>query len=277
MKSYTQICVVCKNEFKTGCPTAKYCNYECRETYYRQQKHDNICKKCGNKWTSNKVESYCSKECSETSNLRICKNCNKEFWTSNRKYCSEECYQEHLVKRGQNKYKKVTKQNYESVVRFRVTEIIKRGIEGRENFKDRISLNYSNSNFTENIKEEVLKRDNYSCQVCGKSTTIECHHIVKRIHGGGDDLDNIIAICRSCHRIIDTFDIERAVRKCTKNAKKYLGIEVEPIISDHKRTLDITIGKLDRLYESLTKLNCDDIDEILIQLDEIIENGNVGY
>ena len=56
------------------------------------------------------------------------------------------------------------------------------------------------------IRDDVLKRDDYSCQMCGafKTTKLHIHHILKRKEGGGDFLDNLLTLCPKCHRAADT-------------------------------------------------------------------------
>jgi len=51
------------------------------------------------------------------------------------------------------------------------------------------------------IRNEVLKRDNYICQICGYigNTKLHVHHILKRKNGGTDHLDNLLTICPKCH------------------------------------------------------------------------------
>ena len=53
-----------------------------------------------------------------------------------------------------------------------------------------------------NVREYVLRRDNYTCQCChGKSgkKVLEVHHIESRLTGG-DAINNLITLCRTCHR-----------------------------------------------------------------------------
>jgi len=49
----------------------------------------------------------------------------------------------------------------------------------------------------------VLKIDNYLCQPClrqGRPTpATEVDHIVPKSQGGGDEADNLEAICKNCH------------------------------------------------------------------------------
>ena len=52
-----------------------------------------------------------------------------------------------------------------------------------------------------NTKAFVLNRDKYTCQHCKtKQDTLEVHHIVFRSNGGSDEPDNLITLCRHCHR-----------------------------------------------------------------------------
>lgn len=36
------------------------------------------------------------------------------------------------------------------------------------------------------------------CEVCG-GTAVDVHHIVYRSHGGTDEIENLIGLCRACH------------------------------------------------------------------------------
>ena len=49
-------------------------------------------------------------------------------------------------------------------------------------------------------RESVLHRDKYTCQICGKKhVRLEVHHIIYRSHGGTDDENNLITLCKDCH------------------------------------------------------------------------------
>lgn len=47
----------------------------------------------------------------------------------------------------------------------------------------------------------VFARDDYICQVCGKSKDkiLQTHHIIYRSNGGTDRVDNLITVCTDCH------------------------------------------------------------------------------
>lgn len=50
-----------------------------------------------------------------------------------------------------------------------------------------------------NIRQYVLKRDNYACRICGcKEAKFHVHHIETR-KTGGNAPDNLITLCENCH------------------------------------------------------------------------------
>lgn len=53
-------------------------------------------------------------------------------------------------------------------------------------------------------RREVLARDRHRCRRkgCDHTRFLEVHHIVPRSRGGGNDLDNLITLCSSCHALL---------------------------------------------------------------------------
>jgi len=49
------------------------------------------------------------------------------------------------------------------------------------------------------LREQVLRRDGWRCQLCGSMTNLEVHHKQFRSHSGGDDEQNLITLCFNCH------------------------------------------------------------------------------
>lgn len=50
-------------------------------------------------------------------------------------------------------------------------------------------------------KREIMRRDNYTCQYCGKKTTdLTIDHIVPRHAGGPHEWKNVVAACPGCNR-----------------------------------------------------------------------------
>lgn len=57
--------------------------------------------------------------------------------------------------------------------------------------------------YKEKLKQ-VYKRDDYKCQSCGDSKNkLEAHHIVPWRISHNDEMDNLITVCRTCHRKIE--------------------------------------------------------------------------
>ncbi len=44
------------------------------------------------------------------------------------------------------------------------------------------------------------ERDRYICQVCGSRINPEGHHIINYQFGGAATADNIVTLCRDCHK-----------------------------------------------------------------------------
>ena len=59
------------------------------------------------------------------------------------------------------------------------------------------------------LRDEVLKRDNNQCQLCGKTGDLIIHHKIPVKMGGKDDIDNLITLCRICHGIEEVKARER--------------------------------------------------------------------
>jgi ATP-dependent DNA helicase RecQ len=53
-----------------------------------------------------------------------------------------------------------------------------------------------------NIRETVLRRDNYKCVECGtpcRSVEADVHHLLPRSTGGTDEPSNLVTLCDGCH------------------------------------------------------------------------------
>ena len=106
-----------------------------------------------------------------------CKECGKDFEVlpyiakRGRKFCSKKCA-------NTNKGKKFNGKNHP----------FWKG--GRKD--------YRGSNW--HTKRKIaLKRDDYTCQKCGKKKDLVVHHIVAYEDNGSNELENLLTLCRSCH------------------------------------------------------------------------------
>jgi 5-methylcytosine-specific restriction endonuclease McrA len=54
--------------------------------------------------------------------------------------------------------------------------------------------------------EEALRRmktlqdAEFTCQLCGRHSHLEVHHILPRSRGGPDAKANLVTLCHNCHR-----------------------------------------------------------------------------
>jgi hypothetical protein len=49
------------------------------------------------------------------------------------------------------------------------------------------------------LAQEIRKRDNFTCQLCGKKGATDVHHIIPRRMKIDNSPENLITLCRSCH------------------------------------------------------------------------------
>ncbi len=50
--------------------------------------------------------------------------------------------------------------------------------------------------------QQVLERDGWRCQCCGRPTDLQVHHIQPRGRLGADAEQNLITLCSRCHEDI---------------------------------------------------------------------------
>ena len=53
---------------------------------------------------------------------------------------------------------------------------------------------------TNKRRTEVITRDRNQCVKCGREHNLHVHHIISRLDGGSNDLNNLITNCSTCHR-----------------------------------------------------------------------------
>jgi 5-methylcytosine-specific restriction endonuclease McrA len=51
----------------------------------------------------------------------------------------------------------------------------------------------------EALRQRVLRRDAWRCQLCGAMANLEVHHQEFRSHAGHDSEENLITLCIVCH------------------------------------------------------------------------------
>ena len=110
-----------------------------------------------------------------------------------------------------------------------------------------------------NIREYVLYRDNHKCQHCGKSNTIlNVHHIESR-QTGGDRPDNLITLCKTCHKAYHKDKLKLSIKKHkTFKAETVMSILRWKIANKLRKlgnTISITYGYITKSTRIVLKLN----------------------
>src|SRR5579863_5934307 len=68
------------------------------------------------------------------------------------------------------------------------------------------------------LREGVLRRDGWRCQLCGSRANLEIHHQQFRSHSGEDTEDNLITLCSNC--IPPFIPVEMVEKDALKDALK---------------------------------------------------------
>lgn len=68
------------------------------------------------------------------------------------------------------------------------------------------------------VDKKLLKNKKGICEICGKRTQTEKHHIKSKGSGGDDIEENLIEVCRICHRLIHDGKID--IRKEKKGGQR---------------------------------------------------------
>jgi 5-methylcytosine-specific restriction endonuclease McrA len=65
---------------------------------------------------------------------------------------------------------------------------------------------------------EVLERDGWRCQSCGRKENLQVHHIQPRGRLGDDAEENLITLCSSCHKSLHGATSERVSSRTDKSS-----------------------------------------------------------
>ena len=228
MKKYGQekrknnilVCPECGKEFYCKPAQQKnsslnFCCCSCSSKYYSKIRSENLkmipCDHCGKMHHQNKYKidnfdhHFCSKECCNEYKKTLigeknpkykrtevkCSYCGKTLLLTDSKinrtkqyhYCSRECMSKHYIGLVYGENHPSWKGGYDNV--------------------------YYGPNW-KRISEQVRKRDNHTCQRCGKkqeNIALPVHHIIPlrefEDYNEGNDINNLITLCPTCHGIVE--------------------------------------------------------------------------
>lgn len=251
------ICRICNTSFYKIVGTQIYCSQTCREEARELNKKSPTkknCGECGNEflWLPSKPgQKYCSDTCSRISNMRSIRQ------SAERKKINETGALKEEIER-------------------RVASIFKQAEDTKPTrFAGKVINFWDAVGFTEKIKEEVRERDSYKCMICELSEgQLEVHHVLKRAFGGSNDPHNLITLCTSCHRAVETGDEHHAKRKCFNSALKVLNHSAyvrKDVVTD-KQIINQMSCLLEKLFNSLSEENTEGkFTESLIEISNVID------
>ena len=111
-----------------------------------------------------------------------------------------------------------------------------------------------------NVREYVLYRDGHICQHCGKSNTIlNVHHIESR-QTGGNSPDNLITLCKKCHKAYHNGKIQLSVKKHkttfkAETAMSILRWKIVDKLKEFGNTVNVTYGYITKSVRIALKLD----------------------
>jgi len=192
MEKIKRICPICGDRF---IPFGEYTNK--KTGYSRKQK-------------------YCSKECWNKRNpksTKICPVCNNSFDTYIREkiYCSLEC--RNIGMRGKKLSQETKDKMSKAKQGYMPVNIFLSGDKHPFWLKDRSKVAFIETPEYNKFRKRILKRDNYTCQHCGRRgkagyrPILDVHHIKSRKNYPNLALDesNCITLCRECHKKTNSY------------------------------------------------------------------------
>jgi hypothetical protein len=104
---------------------------------------------------------------------------------------------------------------------------------------------------------EVFKRDDFTCQYCGKKSpevVLEVDHIVPRAVGGGDDLVNLRTSCWACNSGKSDKPLSEIVTGEDPHDRAVLLLEQERQLREYNEVLRIINERVEREIDQLVAL-----------------------
>lgn len=220
-------CKVCNKEFYVSISILKRgkkcCSRKCAGVL-RQKRKDLNCKICNKKFSVRlsiykNGRKFCSAFCRDKSpeyhpnkgkGIKVCKICSKKFinYCKTTLYCSNRC--RGISKRSKRivTYCKVCKKKIISTEYRHNLGLGKYCSKKHEGIGRRINvtrIRYA-SDFNSKLKEQIRKRDNYTCQLCGITEeehivvlgrVLDIHHVDYNKQNSKED--NLLTLCRQCN------------------------------------------------------------------------------
>ena len=219
-------CKQCGKMFKKKTKNHVFCSVGCCQ-YSKELKIERFCS-CGEKINEKRMR-YCSKCVSDLRIKRVlkkkvnknCQHCNIEMNPQDikQKFCSPYCRQQFYYKNKKKSYykDKNIQKNCQHCKKLFILKTPNNLFCSKEcskihnhNKYRKLSLKFIEGDYEDptpylKLRFEILKRDNFMCQYCGRSPRknkcrLQIDHIIPKAKGGGDDINNLITSCEECNQ-----------------------------------------------------------------------------
>ncbi|WP_088230734.1 HNH endonuclease [Bacillus cereus] len=132
--------------------------------------------------------------------------------------------------------------------------------------------NLWNVPFKESLKVEVKDRDEWKCVICECETDLHVHHKIPRRLGGIHHKDNLVTLCASCHKAVETVNISEAFKTCLANYKKikFSGRKRQEHSRDKTLLKSEVEDSLDKLVATLNNKDENElVEELLVVMEKL--------
>ena len=107
------------------------------------------------------------------------------------------------------------------------------------------------------VRFDVFKRDEFSCQYCGRTTpavTLEIDHVIPVSEGGSDELHNLITACFDCNRGKGAEMLEKVPETIAKRSEIEREREdqvkaYERMLKNRKRRLNKSVNAVEAQFQ----------------------------
>lgn len=123
-----------------------------------------------------------------------------------------------------------------------------------------------------NVRQYVLKRDNYTCQCCGaKNVKLHVHHKETR-QVGGNSPGNQTTLCEDCHKAIHlgtkTLSTKKAKRSKSLRDAAFMSIMRQTLLDRLRNQLDVpvtgTYGYITKMYREMYNIEKSHINDAIV-------------
>lgn len=105
------------------------------------------------------------------------------------------------------------------------------------------------------LRQEVLTRDNNTCQICLKKfKDLDVHHIIPRRKQGLDSMNNLVSVCQKCHYLIELYYLDgKHLHKKPISVKEETYNELVGLVTRYKESMDDIVKKCIKAYKKENK------------------------